>query len=133
LTAERLFIPGPTAHALLHRAFVEARRPATAYRIRYNLPRTDPRFLDTTEDEIIFDLLTCTYFEHEVRKAIDPDAVAGELAQARNLAEGYRKMEEDFTSGKMQEQILAFVEAEKGSDEKAVKIVRIRPGKVSAG
>ncbi len=71
--------------------------------MRYNLPLTDQRYLDTTEDAIIFDLLVTAYYEHERAKATDPDAQTEEEMQRGNLRAAYQAMEDEFTSGKMQE------------------------------
>lgn len=42
-----------------------------AYRVKYNLPPTDPRYLDLTDEEIIYDLLISAEFESKKNKLSD--------------------------------------------------------------
>jgi hypothetical protein len=133
LWAEKLYLPGPTSHPMLHRAFAEARKPITAYRMRYSMPPNDPRLLSMTEGDILFDLLTSMYFEHERRKLDDPNAVVEEAQQRGNLRQVYEDLEKDFTSGKMQEAIQRFEAARAGRADAPRRIVSIQPGVIVGG
>lgn len=55
--------PERDAPAVLHRAYARARSIGTAWRLRFSIPATDPRYLEATEDEIIEDMLTCAYYD----------------------------------------------------------------------
>lgn len=42
--------------------------------MRFNIPITDPRWLQATEEEIVQDMLVCMYFDAGVRDATNPGA-----------------------------------------------------------
>lgn len=65
---------------------------AFAFRRRYNLPPTDPRFLDATPEEVATDYFAHHYFEnpqqfHAEDSDFDPDAVVAQI-EAEAEAEG---------------------------------------------
>lgn len=51
------------------------------WRLRYNVPPNDPRFLDLEEEELLDDLLVLHFLDAEVRRAVSPGrAAAADLA-----------------------------------------------------
>ena len=70
--------------------------PAVVWRIRYQLPPTDPRFLAMTEEDILIDLLTLAYHDEAKRReadptppeADDPDAVAKYEERKKEVLQG---------------------------------------------
>lgn len=65
-------------HPIAEAAMGEAVLHLTGWRLYYQLPPTDPRWLDATEEEILRDLLVLRYHAEHVRRMADPagDAVA---------------------------------------------------------
>lgn len=56
---------------------------AFAFRRRYNLPPTDPRFLDATVEEVVIDYFAHQFAENPTQsfaedESFDPDAVAAQ-------------------------------------------------------
>lgn len=100
--------------------------------MRYNIPPGDPRLEQLTEADVVHDLLVGAYFDHLLRKASgDADADVEEAAQDPELAEAYRELEEEATSGKMREEIDRFLQSRAQGPPKTV--ISIKPGKVSSG
>lgn len=59
-------------HTILHRAYRRSRTLETMWRMRYDLPATDPRYLEATEYEMLDDLLTCMYYDALVEETQRP-------------------------------------------------------------
>ena len=59
---------------------------AFAFRRRYNLPPTDPRYLDATPEEVAVDYFAHLFFENPQQtfaedESFDPEAVAAQWAE----------------------------------------------------
>lgn len=79
------------------RAVEEAESIGTLFRSVYNLPITDPRYLDATDDEILLDVLIQHVAAERLHRetnpgaaqaealAADPEALAGMLARGRDF------------------------------------------------
>lgn len=59
-------------------AKVEAGSILTAWRLHYNLPLTDPRVQDATDDEVVHDLLVLHFHRQKQRDEAEPERVAAE-------------------------------------------------------
>lgn len=81
-------------HPVAEAAMGEAVLHLTGWRLYYQLPPTDPRWLDATEAEILHDLLVLRYHAEHVRRMADPAADAVE-----RTARDPEKAEELVTSG----------------------------------
>ena len=73
------------------------------------------------------DLLVSMYHDHEIRKQTDPDATVEEEQQDTNLTAAYAALEKDAKSGKIQEQIQAYLRS-KASDTAPRRVVSIQSG-----
>lgn len=81
-------IPGDIeafAHPLVTAARETGESLITAWRLAYELPPTDPRFLAMTEDEIIHDLLVRRFHDEHIQRVLNP-AEAEIAAMAANPA-----------------------------------------------
>lgn len=63
-----------------------------AWRVRYNVPRNDPRYLALTELEALEDLVEVAYHEAAGRRASDPQAVQEELQTQPEALDAMRQM-----------------------------------------
>jgi hypothetical protein len=72
----------------------------TAYRLRYQLAPTDPRFLEATEEDMIRDALLMHFAHHQAEEERDPDRyrvqeLMNEPEFAAMLTERRRNLTED--------------------------------------
>ena len=72
-----------------------------AFRRRYNLPPTDPRFLDATREEIAADFWAHHYAENRVTEEyedtdFDQDAISRQWAEEAEAAEKQAADDDDF-------------------------------------
>lgn len=80
--------PDEGDHPHLHELWRAAASPRTVWRLRYNLPPNDPRFLDMTDAEIVDDLLLRMYHDLRVDIAHNPAlGVKTNRAECRRLDE----------------------------------------------
>ena len=56
---------------------------AFQFRHRYNLPPTDPRFLDATEEEVAVDYWAHHYFDNPASEIVEDDEFDAEAIQAQ--------------------------------------------------
>lgn len=61
---------------LAYEALRMAQSPWFRWRKMYDLPPTDPRFLDVEEDQVLCDLLAHAYYDREIARARNPAAAA---------------------------------------------------------
>jgi hypothetical protein len=97
---------------LLQRAYLHARSLRAAWAERFGLSRSDPRYLDATEDDVVFDLLVAQYRAGD-RRRLDPlesqldnvmrDPAATAVDEAAFL--------ESFHAGTLGERVRAFERA----------------------
>ncbi len=83
-------------HPALMRAAVAADDVATVWRMQYEMPPTDPRYLDADDDVVVHDLAVLLYYRRSMEAAVNPAAAALRSAKgdpnygpdliARNLA-----------------------------------------------
>lgn len=66
--------PERTDHPVLQRAYEHATSVQGAWRMRFNIPMTDPRWLEATEEQIVEDMLACMYWDAAVRRETNPSA-----------------------------------------------------------
>lgn len=97
----------------------------------YEMPRTDPRYLDATEDDIYRDLLVFLYRSGERRRA---DPMAGQLEQVMRdpgkAAAEDAAFADQLRTGKMAERMAAFERAraqEAAGQGDGRRITRVRP------
>lgn len=64
-----------------------------AWAEHFNLPRTDPRYLDASDDDVVFDLLVLQYRAGERRRS---DPMQAQLDDVLRDPEGTRQAEEAF-------------------------------------
>lgn len=108
------------------------------WRLLYGLAPKDPLVLEMTQEEIVHDLVTRLYHEHEKRKGWDPKgADADEQRRDQDMAAGYRELEKDYTEGEMAARVKQFeatrAEETKQGPGRRVTGLRISHGKMSAG
>lgn len=116
----------------------EARSWRGAWRLRFNIPRSDPRYLDATDADMLDDLLVAMIGEAERRRESDPRAALLEDAE-RNpeaYAEGDAALMRSLQEGGTLFQLIRANEAAKNAPPPravvAVRPMRIRTGKEDA-
>lgn len=72
LGSDSITEPGRGADLILRQLYREAMGLPYLWRAKYNLPPTDPRFLEMDEDEMARDLLLAVYHQYRTRRD-DPD------------------------------------------------------------
>lgn len=84
--------PEPVDHPILHRAFLESSTPRARWAAEFAIPRSDPRYLDATEEDVLRDLLVLQYTRGRARMAGNRAAAA--LAYAEAHADSLREQQE---------------------------------------
>lgn len=96
LRAHELRKPGEDSDRKLHDLYRDAASVAVTWRVLYNLPPTDPRFLAMTADDMADDLLQRRYHDLRIFYAQNPGAEAEhDEAQAKELAALERELAAD--------------------------------------
>lgn len=116
----------------MHRAYRRSRTARAAWRELYNLPHTDPRYLEATEAGIIDDLLEAMYRAGERRRA-DPREAEMDRYLANpeaSQADDAQFEEQMAVGGTLYEAALAFERARRDEGRTAVKVVSVRPGRI---
>ncbi len=115
-------------HPYLHRAYVESRSVRARWRQLFNLPRTDPRYLAATEDDMVADLLEAVYAEGDRRRA-DPEwrAIETYLRDPRKAIDEDDDLADDATSGTLHERILAFERSRKVEEDGGPRVTSVKP------
>lgn len=79
--------PGEDAHSRLRELWQDAASATTVWRMRYNMPPTDPRVLAATESDIMEDLLRLAYYDLRLQIARNPSlAVTSDKRAAQEYA-----------------------------------------------
>lgn len=101
------------------------------WRQRFNIPRSDPRYREATDEDILSDLLVGMYLDGASRRAADPEAAAQEEAAARPalaIAAVSRLRQALSKGGKLFEAILRF-ESKRKRRETTPQVTQVRAKK----
>lgn len=112
------------------RAYLESKTARTTYRLLYDLPPNDPRFLSITEDEIVFDLCVRAYASHATAAdSGDPRALAAEIAAAQD-ANGVEDNEADEREERENAKVAALMAGPASTDPPLLTSISIGEGKI---
>lgn len=75
--------PDEDAHPRLRELWQDSASATTVWRLRYNMPPTDPRVLTATETDIVEDLLTLGYHDLRLHIARNPAAAVTSSREAQ--------------------------------------------------
>ena len=82
--------PEASDHPILHRWFAESQTPRARWAAEYTVSRSDARYLDATDEDVLHDLAVLQYTRGRARLAADRDAASRAYAEANveSLREG---------------------------------------------
>lgn len=93
----------------------------------FKIPRTDPRFLDSTEDDHLRDMIGVMYRTAEERRHTNKLAAATENLKEVRVA--HDRLREAIETGVLGKRIQAFEQKQRTDPVRTVRIVRIKAGK----
>lgn len=115
------------------RAYLTSSSLRGAWRARFNIPRTDPRYLDATEEDLVDDLLNLQFYDFARRREYDPafglaTEISGNLEHYKSTAEKIRLQLEP--GGKLHDQLQKY--QQKQRPPKTAKLNSIRMSRKKA-
>ena len=119
--------PGPKPHSAVQAAFDASRDWFTQWRLRYNLPPNDPRYLEITEAEVLQDMLTIHFHRKWMTRELDGISEALEdledLALDQDRVDAFQQAGEEYAqSGSTQR---AIQRATKGGTPEELEAKRL--------
>lgn len=113
----------------MHRAWAYANSARARWAQLYNLPRTDPRYLDATDEDVLLDLVDRMFAAGMVRRADPRNRVAEEAARdVDKLADEQAQLRAMLERAKIGERVHAAMRD--AGPPGGMAIVRIKPARI---